>query len=59
MLQSPGYSKADWPRVRAGQAQSEGIRVLLPSQWEEEDVSVSSLSLGEGDAVAGQLALTW
>lgn len=37
MLLSRGYSERDWPRVHAGQVQSQGNTMELSSQWEKKD----------------------
>lgn len=60
MLQSHGYSEPDWPSVHAGYDQSEGISMVLPSQWEEEDSLCDFIiTKGGGNILPGQLALTW
>lgn len=59
MLQSLGYSEPDWPRVHAGQAQSEGITMELSSQWEEVDGLCDFIvTKGGGNTLTGQLAVT-
>ena len=60
MLHSHGYSEPDWMRVHGGYAQSEGITMALPSQWEVEDGLCNFIvTKGGGNILIGQLALTW